>query len=373
MIPVTASKTASLQVLTTGDPNQWCAFLPAGRSVFGSVEFASISEQHLGYISRLFVFTKDGETITYPLFLRSVSGLPFVTSAQSEAWDSLSPEYTGPRARGSVTQATASSFRKCFADYCQRERIVAEFAHLHPWKWSADLLAKEGVFLDREIVYVDLTLPEERIWQDSFTYACRKNIKRSLKENVRVFLASTPGDIHQFYRIYSQTMDRRSALSKYRFPLSYFMAFFEQMPDNAAYFLAEYNNQIVAATLYLHDDDDIYSYLGGADHSFQHVRPANAVVHEAIRWARSQGKKRLILGGGYQPDDGIFRFKASFSPLRVSFYVYKRIHLPDEYDAFCRAWSTHYRRSANIVDGYFPAYRSVPVTTEHDELVAVFA
>ncbi len=361
MITIPISQIASSVVVTTVNPSLWDTFLPARRSVFGGVEFSSIMERQLGHSARLFVFIEGENAVVYPFFLRPVSELPFADDARIKAWDSMSPEYTGPLAWGTVTQATVNGFRECFAEYCRQEQIVTEFAHLHPWRWSADLLVKDDVFLDREIIYVDLTLPEELIWRDSLTAACRKNISRARKENVRVYQASALEDIEKFYRIYIQTMDRRQALAKYYFPLSYFIAFFQQMPDNAAFFLAEREHQVIAATLYLHDDSDVYSYLGGADHTFQHLRPTNAIVYEAIRWAQRQGKKRLIMGGGYHPDDGIFRFKASFSPLRARFHVYKHVHLPDKYAALCCAWAMHNKR------GYFPTYRISPVATDSRE------
>jgi dTDP-4-amino-4,6-dideoxygalactose transaminase len=195
--------------------------------------------------------------------------------------------------------------------------------------------------------------------EESFTYACRKNINRAYKENVRVFAATTADHIREFYRIYIHTMDRNQALNRYYFPLAYFLSFFEQMPDNARYVLAEYRDQIVAATLYLHDDTDVYSYLGGADQAFQQVRPTNAVVYDTITWAQQHEKQRLILGGGYQPDDGIFRFKAGFSPLRARFHVYRHVHLPDEYAQVCTTWLSYYGRHELELD-CFPAYRMIP-------------
>jgi serine/alanine adding enzyme len=348
-------------VITTGDPGLWNSFLPSHRNVYGGVEFSSIVEQHLDYSARLFVFNEREAVVVYPLFLRPVSKLPFADETWVRVWDSLTPEFTGPLAWGSVTQDTVNGFRESFAEYCRQEQIVAEFARLYPWSSFADLLDKEGVFMDREIIYVNLTLPEESIWRDSFTAACRKNINRARKENVRVYQAGTLEDVREFYRIYIQTMNRRQALANYYFPLSYFTAFFQLMPDRAAFFLAESEHQVIAATLYLHDDNDVYSYLGGADHTFQHMRPTNAIVYEAIRWAQRQGKKRLILGGGYHPDDGIFHFKASFSPLRSRFHVYKHIHLPDKYAALCSAWADHNMR------GYFPKYRIPPVATNSRE------
>jgi CelD/BcsL family acetyltransferase involved in cellulose biosynthesis len=158
-------------------------------------------------------------------------------------------------------------------------------------------------------------------------------------------------------------MDRVGARDHYYYPLEFFLAFWRHLGNNARFALAEYDGEVVAATLYLYDDVDVYSYLGGADHRFQRARPTNALIYETIRWAQSKGKKRLILGGGHKPDDGILRFKASFSPLRARFEVYKRIHLPDKFAALCDAWSAHYCRNIDP-GGYFPPYRSIPAHTE---------
>jgi lipid II:glycine glycyltransferase (peptidoglycan interpeptide bridge formation enzyme) len=216
------------------------------------------------------------------------------------------------------------------------------------------------VSVDREIVYIDLTLNDSQLWEKSFTHACRKNIKRSRNENIRTVEAVNVGDIKEFHRVYTQTMDRNLASDKYYYPLEYFVAFFEQMPNNARFVLAIKQDQVIAGTLYLHDDTDVYSYLGGADQLFQQARPTNAVVYDTIAWARQSGKKRIILGGGYKPDDGIFRFKASFSPLRAQFRIYKRIHLSQTYDNLCKTWVEYY--NLPIEGTYFPAYRALPAT-----------
>ena len=349
------------RVLTTDQEQAWRLASPGTQSVFASLDYATIVEEHSGHEARLFVWCSDEVKVVYPFSVRSVKNLPFSETTTLHGADIKSPEYTGPLTHGEATDETDIAFRKDFAAYCQEAGIVAEFAHLHPWRWRPGLLSVADVALDREIVYVDLTWSEETLWQESFTYACRKNINRGRREGVRVFRATTPDHVREFYRIYIHTMDRRGAQKRYYFPLDYFMAFFEHMPDQASFFLAEYQDQVVAATLYLHDDTDVFSYLGGADHAFQHVRPTNMIVYEAIRWARQQGKKRLILGGGYEPNDGIFRFKASFSPLRAQFFVYRHVHLPEVYDHLCRAWADYYQVDLPIaeVSDFFPAYRAI--------------
>jgi len=217
---------------------------------------------------------------------------------------------------------------------------------------------------NREIVYVDLTWPIERLWSDSYNHACRKNISRAQRETVRVVTAESDKDVEEFYRIYLHTMQRNQASGRYFFSLDYFLDFFRLLPQHARFALALFQDKIVAGTLYLHDDANIYSYLGGADHAFQHVRPTNAIVHEIIQWGKGLGKRRLILGSGYQPNDGISRFKAGFSPLRTEFYVYKRIHRDDIYSSLSEQWRAHFGPSAKP-GGYFPAYRELPPTEDN--------
>lgn len=347
-------------VLTTDDANAWRAFLPCSVSAFGSVEYAGIWQELTGYKAHLFVLALDESIVAYPFFLRPTSSLPFATQITTY-WDIRTPDFTGPITYGSRTTTTDADFLERFSQYCHDQGIISEFAHLHPWMAATELLERSSIQHDREIVYVDLDLSEEQLWKDSFTYACRKNIKRTQQEHVKVYEAQTINDIREFHRIYTQTMDRNQAIDSYYFPSDFFVAFFEKMSANARFVLAEYEGQVVAATLYLHDKDFVYSYLGGADHSFQQVRPTNAVIYDTILWAKGRGKKRLVLGGGYEPNDGIFRFKSSFSPLLAKFHVYNRIHMPEEYERMCKAWSEYYR--SDLEPGqYFPAYRSAVMT-----------
>jgi lipid II:glycine glycyltransferase (peptidoglycan interpeptide bridge formation enzyme) len=260
---------------------------------------------------------------------------------------------------GKLTQQTVLRFRQAFSRYCRQEGIISEFAHLHPWHSCTALLMRDGIAFNREIVYVDLNASTRELWLTHLNHACKKNIKRSLNEKVEVFAATTADEIGEFYRIYTATMERNGAAPSYFFPLSYFIAFHATMPKNAQFMLAAYEGKIIAGTLYLYDRHDIYSYLGGADHEYQQVRPTNAVIYHTIRWGQWQTMSRLILGGGYEPDDGIFRFKATFSPLRANFFTYKRIHRRRSYTQLCESWAAQY---GETIDGstFFPAYRSQP-------------
>jgi lipid II:glycine glycyltransferase (peptidoglycan interpeptide bridge formation enzyme) len=236
---------------------------------------------------------------------------------------------------------------------------VAEFAHLHPWSSAREVLDQNACFYDRDIIWLDLTLSPDDLWRNQFQHCCRKNIARATREGVRVFTGSSDAHIHEFVRIYSDTMQYRQALPRYFFSHAFFCALRDELHENARFVFAEYRNQIIAATLYLYDDTHVFSFLGGADTAFQMVRPTNAVIWNTIQWARETGKKRLILGGGYKPDDGIFRFKATFSRLRKAFHVYRRVLLEQDYALLERQCREYYRLS-KLADGYFPSYRQTP-------------
>jgi len=346
-------------VLTTRDEKEWESIFPCRHNVFGSVQFATIWQEQSGSEARLFVLESGQSTAAYPFFIRPIKSLSFAPEDLDQHWDLQTPDYSGPLASGSPDCSAAAEFNSRFPAYCQQQGIIAEFGHLHPWDSSTELLDESCMVFDRDIVYVDLSLSEDELWQASYTYSCRKNIRRAKHESVEVFEAEGPNDVREFHRIYVQTMDRVDAVDKYYFPLDFFMAFFEHLPDNARFALARREERVIAATLYLHDGDSVYSYLGGADHDFQQMRPTNAIVFDTILWAKRRGKRRLILGGGYRPDDGVFRFKASFSPLRARFHIYKRIHMHREYTALCAAWSEYYGVALGT-DGFFPAYRALP-------------
>jgi len=341
------------RVLSGGDGAAWNRVLPPSRSVFGSYSFVTLVAQKRGFEPALLVVEGAAGHIAYPLLLRPAKDLPFARGLFS--YDSLTPEYTGPIITGVASPDLQDHFRASVDLYSSEKQIVAEFCHLHPWAGLGGILDTDRMQYDRDIVYVDLSIPPEVLWRDHFSHACRKNINRGRQRNLRVFQAETEEHIREFYRIYVTTMDRNRADSCYYFDLEYFLSIFKQMASNARFVLAEYQGKVVAATLYMHDAADVFSYLGGADVAAQDARPTNAVVFDTINWARREGKQRVVLGGGYRPNDGIFRFKSSFSRTTARFFVYRKVRLHEQYAELERRWQEYYGVPPDTQ--YFPSYR----------------
>lgn len=327
--------------------------MPAARNVFASLGFARVQAAHGGGDPRLLVIRRDGAVAAaWPLLLRS---LPELGGELVAGLDATTPMFTGPIAPPAAPAVSAGD-AGLVAAYLRELGVVASFAHLNPWHVAAAAINPATVARDREIVYVDVTRPDDELQRESFTHAARKNLRRAEREGVSVRAAESDDDIAAFHRIFALTMDRREALSSYRLGLGYFLALRDELGERARFALAEHSGRVVAATLYLHDDTEVYSYLGGQDNDHQAVRPTNAVVAATIGWARDAGKRRLVLGAGYRPDDGIMRFKASFSPLRAELELHREVIDPIAYERLAAAWSA----AAPGADpgSYFPAYRA---------------
>ena len=340
-------------LLETANEDAWRRWLPASRSVFGSLGYARICESFRGSVPRLYVVEMDSGSICHPLLLRPLHDLPFQIEVRSQ-WDAGTPDYTGPLETGSISESL-ETLQQRRREMIRREGIVAEFAHLHPWSSGRKLLG-DGSSHDRDIIWIDTTLSDEDLLRKHVEHACRKNIQKATREGVRIFAKNDDDHIREFYRIYSGTMQRNNALERYAFSLEFFLAFRDELADGARFVFAEHGGRIIAATLYLHDDENVYSFLGGADAEFNQLRPNNLMIWETTAWARRTGKKRLVLGGGYKGLDGIFRFKSTFSRLRQPFYIYKKVHLERDYHLLDQSFRNHYGLKDENVD-YFPSYR----------------
>jgi hypothetical protein len=323
----------------------------------GSLEYACVQERYTGHAARLLVAEAGGTVIAYPFFLRPVQGLPFAVGQPTPRWDIYTPEYTGPLRLGAPLPANAG-FPDLVGATCRELGVIAEFAHLTPWAVEPALLDPDCVEPNREIVYVDLTWGEEAIWSRSLTSDARRMVKQAERAGVRVRRARSIEDVREFHRVHQLTMDRLQARSRYRFPADYFVSIHEAMPANAFFALAEYRDRVVAGGLFFHGGADVYWHLSAIDLEYAGVRPVDAYVFETLRQGAREGKRRLLCGGGHEaPDDGVFRFKSKFSPLRAQFRVYKRVHDPDAYAALNQAWSGHHGGRPARRD-FFPAYRA---------------
>jgi lipid II:glycine glycyltransferase (peptidoglycan interpeptide bridge formation enzyme) len=177
----------------------------------------------------------------------------------------------------------------------------------------------------------------------------RKNVKKARRSGVRVEFDDTGARLDDFLRLYLDTLTRREAPERYAFSRE----FFERIPAPRVYVHALQGDEVVSSELVLLSEHHAYSVLGGTRSDAFELRPNDLLKWELILWAKEKGKRRFVLGGGYEDGDGIFRYKRSFAPHGlVPFFVGRRVLQPALYAELTE------RVGGGVDPAFFPAYRA---------------
>lgn len=306
---------------------------------------------------RLFVYTKGAQTVIYPFLLRPVHGVPGITGEES-FYDITSPYgYGGPLYPPGASRQLVHDFYACFRQYCRENNIITEFIRFHPLLDNHEMMTGlVDVVRNSTVVFVDLTQSPGAIWS-GYDRSNRKNINKARRENVSVVIESSPAHFADFMAIYRQTLDRNNADSFYYFPLDFFERVHRLLPGHFVYAHARLDGRIVASELLVYNRHYIHSFLGGTLAEYFIYRPNNLLKHEIINWAKQKGIKYFVLGGGRSDNDGIFRYKSTFSRERRGYYIGKKVHNGEILARLTGSMSPVGK------EGFFPPYRRCTITT----------
>lgn len=318
--------------------------------------------------AQLFFYGNNENYIVYPFFKRNINELLFckLFHLTAKDWfDIISPYgYSGPIAHLSnmeIEDALWAGFFRKFHCYCLENNIVSEFVRLHPY-------IKNHLFFHRffetdttsntEVVYIELGQDESLI-KKNMDKGHRSSISKAQRSGVEFCCSKNSDDIESFSRLYAGTMERNKAKKAYFFSRKFFGKLFSLLGDKAELFIARYQGQIIAGSIFLFQGDFAHYFLSGSDAQFLHLCPNNLILYEASRWAKRHGYKILDLGGGYEKGDGLSRFKRAFSRTTAEFYTYKKVHCKEIYEILCQAKDKYDRSNSKEIAAfdYFPHYR----------------
>ena len=316
--------------------------------------FSSASVRTLGAL-----YSEGGGHVMFPFLLRDIKSEAFAPAWADKCTDITSPYGYGGPCSPSPGGVSASAFWKEFDEWAWDHGVVSEFIRFT--LFSDETLPYPGQVEEKQLNVVrSLALGDEALWLD-FEHKVRKNVIRARRENVQVEIDLEGHRLECFQRVYSGTMERRQAGGSYRFSAAFFRALVEGLKGQFAFFHALVGGKVVSTELVLVSRKRAYSFLGGTDKAFYAVRPNDLLKFEIIQWAKRSGLESYVLGGGYEPEDGIFRYKRSFAPdgctpFRVGF----RIHRTSEYGRLNTAraeWNLQHGRPP-ADERFFPRYRS---------------
>ena len=303
------------------------------------------------------LFTHGDTVILYPFLLRELSSVPYLGEEFAGYRDiTTAYGYGGPLIyRKGADEDAVELFRRAFTEWCRREKVVSEFVRFHPL-----LDTQGGMERHMECASVSATVwarldcsQSERL--AALNAATRRNVRQALENGLTFAVEDSDEAYARFVELYRQTMERRAARPYYFFSDEYFTNLRQLLGPAQNLLTIRRDQTMIAAALFLRSPEFVHYHLGGSDAAYLDLRPNNLLFFEAMKWGCSLGATALHLGGGYQPDDDLFRFKAGFSPLRGRFCVGKAVH--DE-ATYARAVQARERLGEAASGGFFPAYRA---------------
>jgi predicted N-acyltransferase len=217
-----------------------------------------------------------------------------------------------------------------------------------------------GLCFDRNNVVRSTREPPAAIWRD-YAHKVRKNVNRARAAGLVCEADESGRELALFIDLYHRTLRRRDADPFYHFEREFFERLREGLAGQHAFFYVRRGRELLAAELVLVSADFVYSFLGGTDDVHFELRPNDLLKHSIIEWAHARGKRAFVLGGGAQPDDGIYRYKLSFAPRgRTPFFVSTRtLDEPSLQELLHRRTVAERSRGREWTPrhGFFPGYR----------------
>jgi len=351
-----------LEILRLSDREQWESYTSRSEhQVFWKMDYLRLyqdegePEAAVYEDSRGFVF--------YPYLKRKIVG-EWLPDKFGTFYDITSAYgFGGPiiQVERGLEKGLFADFRQNFDKYCLSQRIISEFIRFHPLHSDPDIVQGHIELVNKgPNIYVDLQrFQTDEEFLMSYRASIRYEIRKAIKNNVTVEIEQAGTRLDEFMNIYNHTMNRNQAKSYYyKFDKLYLQKLIANLEGHAVFFHAKYEGKLISTALALYDKESIYIYLAGSLEEYFKVCPNVLIYHTILKWAKEQGIKFFLLGGGHDPNDGILKHKRGYVPngqQEAVYHVGQKTHNPFIYNRFATLKKKH---SARINPHYFPIYRS---------------
>jgi hypothetical protein len=319
----------------------------------------ALAELFAGPGERVLCATSASEEggILFPLLLRPLAALEWVEPGEMDA-DVTSPYgYGGPFRWGAAAE---DAYWDAFEAWAQRARVVSCFTRLSLFRNQRAAFRGEERTVAPNVVR-DLRAGADAIWRN-YEHKVRKNVNRATREGLRLEIDPDGRRMKDFLYISRATRRRRSATEAYAFGREFFETLVQALAPHTTWVHAIWQDRVVSTELLLVSATRLYSFLGGTREEAFAVRPNDFLKHGIILWGQSRGLADYVLGGGFEPGDGIFEYKKSFAPDGVvPFAVGTRVFDGPAHARLVKrreAWENARGRPWHPRAGFFPEYRS---------------
>ena len=192
---------------------------------------------------------------------------------------------------------------------------------------------------ERQTCVVDLKPPENEILA-TMHKKTRYNIRLADRKGVQIE-EGTAGDITEFHRLLASTAARQGFPVH---PLEYFQEIYPLFaPQKMGLILAKFEAQPLAASLVCLAGGRAMDAWGGFTEEHRSLKPNEAVIWGAIRWAKAKGCEAYdLMGVSTDPTDSVGAFKNRFGRVQErpeSYDKYYGLLAPARRRLFQQAWA----------------------------------
>ena len=184
---------------------------------------------------------------------------------------------------------------------------------------------------------IDLTQDLDKIWQCMGNKSVRYRINRAQREGIKIYKNTSYEEFFQLYRSFIQKKGLKSLFDVFGVG----SITLESMKKYGTLFVAEYNSEILAGTIFLEDDVNIKAWIGvskrfDSDRT-KVLRTSEAdrlIDWEVIKYAKEKGIKEYDLGGLWSKEEeekdkqkkGINSYKLELGGKIVTNYSYQKFY-----------------------------------------------
>ncbi|WKA53864.1 GNAT family N-acetyltransferase [Planococcus shixiaomingii] len=335
------------------DNNRWNEVVSSFEKsdVYYTYEYCSAAAKQEGGIARLIYYKNAYGTVIYPIIIRKIE-----TRMEKPLFDITTPYgYGGPLIMGE--KEILKEFKSIFHSYCKSTGIVTEVIRFHPLlnnvSYSESYCELQYI---RKTTAVDLEF-ELPIIRESYSKMNRRNISKAHKHGLQCReVEKNTENIMVFWKLYKETMNRKNASNYYYFNKNFIEQQLKNTPISKSHLLFVFHGEkIISAVILFTAPLFAHYHLGASDSEYLSYKPNNLIFDFMVEVAKKEGSMLLHLGGGYQENDSLFKYKTSFTNNNLfDFYIGKNIFDHTLYNEII----ADKEFSADSDEEYFPLYRS---------------
>lgn len=287
---------------------------PAAFEVFQDVD---------GYELVLFVAEENGKIVgTLLAIIMKEPGLKGWFSRRCIIWG-------GPLA---TSLGIANALVKKLIRRLESNVIYIEFRNLYDMKPLRDVFQNNGFYYEERVNFLVPLISLDENWK-ILNENRKRQIKKSLKEGVKIIEAENVEQIEKFYYLLKQLYKK-----KVKKPLPQFSLFknFFDLPNMGKFLLVQFNNEIIGGIMAPIYKDTIYEwYICGMDQEFKKQSPSVMATWAAIEYGIKNGLKYFDFMGAGKPNEdyGVREFKSKFGGKEVRYGRYIKVNNKMLYNA----------------------------------------